>query len=62
MTPDERVEHQRKMRSFTTFEACRAYQVEHHAKMAERALHSGVTLMRNVGSGCELLRLRGQLK
>lgn len=62
MTPDERVEHQRKMRSFTTYGACRAYQDEHHAQMAERALRSGVTLKRNAGSGCEQLRQRGQLK
>lgn len=62
MTADERIEHQRKMRSFKTYEACSAYQDEHHAQMAERALRSGVVLKRNAASGCEQLRQRGQLK
>jgi hypothetical protein len=60
MTPDERIEHQRKMRSFNTYEACRAYQDEHHSQMAERALRAGVTLDRHAGSGCEQLRRQGK--
>lgn len=62
MTPDERVEHQRQMRSFKTLDECRVYQDEHHARMAERALRSGVVLERNAGSGCEQLRQRGKFK
>lgn len=62
MTPDERVEHQRQMRSFKTLDECRAYQDEHHARMAERAAKEGVALKRNEGSGCEQLRQRGKLK
>jgi len=62
MTPDERVEHQRQMRSFKTLDECRAYQGEHHALMAERALRSGVVLKRKAGSGCEQLRQRGKFK
>ena len=62
MTPDERIEHQRRMRSFESYEECRAYQAEHHALMAERALREGVTLKRKTASGCEQLRQRGNLK
>ena len=62
MTPDERVEHQRRMRSFETYEECSTYQAEHHVRMAERALQSGVVLERKAESGCEQLRQRGNLK
>lgn len=62
MTPDERIEHQRRMRSFETYEECSAYQAEHHARMAERALREGVALERKAESGCEQLRQRGRLK
>jgi len=62
MTPDERVEHQRRMRSFDTFEACKSYQAEQHAQMAERALKEGVVLQPKPDSGCEQLRQRGNLK
>ena len=62
MTPDERIEHQRRMRSFESYEECNAYQAEHHALMAERALREGVTLKRKTESGCEQLRQRGSLK
>jgi hypothetical protein len=60
MTPDERIEHQRRMRSFETYEECKAYQSAHHARMAERALREGVVLERNEESGCEQLRQRGK--
>lgn len=60
MTPDERVEHQRRMRSFETYEECKTYQAEHHARMAERALREGVVLERKAKSGCEQLRQRGK--
>lgn len=62
MTPDERIEHQRRMRSFESYEECRSYQAEHHALMAERALRKGVNLERKTESGCEQLRQRGNLK
>lgn len=62
MTPDERIEHQRRMRSFGSYEECSAYQAEHHALMAERALREGVELKRKTESGCEQLRQRGNLK
>jgi hypothetical protein len=37
MTPEERIEHQAKVRGFKTYDECRAYQVEHHRLMEERA-------------------------
>ncbi|MDP2827610.1 MAG: hypothetical protein Q8O37_03290 [Sulfuricellaceae bacterium] len=62
MTPNERVDHQRRMRSFDRYEDCRAYQAEHHALMAERAQKAGVTLEQREHSGCEQLRNRGKLQ
>ncbi|MDO8208225.1 MAG: hypothetical protein Q7T38_10490 [Gallionella sp.] len=61
MTPDERIEHQRHMRSLDTYEECKTYQAEHHARMAERARREGVILERKNQSRCEQLRSRGRL-
>ena len=41
MSPAERIEHQRRLRSFTDYEACRAYQQAHHAQLEARAQTSG---------------------
>lgn len=62
MTPDERIEHQRRMRSFQSYEACKTYQAEHHALMAERARQSGVTLTPKAQSACDQLRAKGRLQ
>lgn len=64
MTPEERVEHQTKMRSFKTYDECKAYQGEHHALMQARATEKGVTLPlgRPGGFGCENMKARGFLK
>jgi hypothetical protein len=63
MSQEERVEHQRRMRSFETFEACAAYQAEHHALIAERARRAGVELGPGKGRGtCEELKAQGRLK
>ncbi len=62
MTPDERVEHQRRMRGFNSLAECRAYQEAHHQRMAERAARAGATLRRKAGSGCEQLQQKGKLK
>ena len=62
MSPDERVEHQRRMRSFTRYDECKAYQAEHHALMAERARQAGVVLEPHEDAGCEQLRARGRLQ
>jgi len=44
MSPEERIEHQRRIRSFTTLEECRSYQLFHHRLMEERARQRGVAL------------------
>lgn len=62
MTPQEREEHQRRMRSFTSYDQCKAYQAEHHAAIAERARQAGVSLQPRPDSGCEQLRARGRLQ
>lgn len=62
MTPKERVEHQRRMRSFSSYEECKAYQAEHHASMAERARQSGVALTPKAQAGCDQLRANGRLQ
>lgn len=62
MTPDERIEHQRRMRSFATYEECKAYQTEHHALMAARARQQGVELQPRPKSGCEQLQRRGKFQ
>lgn len=62
MSPEERIEHQRRMRSFASYDECRAYQAEHHALMAERARQAGVVLEPRDESGCEQLRARGRLQ
>ncbi len=62
MSPDERVEHQRLMRSFTTYQECKAYQKKRHAEMAARALQAGVVLEAAKESGCDKLRARGRLE
>jgi hypothetical protein len=42
MTPEERIEHQAKVRGFARYDACRSYQIEHHRLMAERAEQRGL--------------------
>ena len=61
MTPAERVEHQRTLRSFTRYDDCVAYQREHHARMAERARRDGAELKPH-RSVCDELRAAGQLR
>lgn len=62
MTPNERVEHQRRMRSFSSYEECKAYQVLHHAQMAARARQQGIELQPRAASGCEQLQRRGKFQ
>ncbi len=63
MTPEERVEHQNKMRGFTTYDECKAYQEAHHQAMEARAKEKGVTLPATAGGyGCDNMRARGFLK
>lgn len=51
MSPEERIEHQAKIRSFTKLEECRSYQVSHHQLMEERAQQRGLAL---AGSGRDI--------
>lgn len=44
MTPPERIEHQARIRSFSTWEACLAYQQAHHLEMESRAKEKGLAL------------------
>lgn len=64
MTPEERTEHQNKMRSFKTYDECKAYQEEHHKQMEARAKEKGVTLPmgKTGGYGCDNMKARGFLK
>jgi hypothetical protein len=64
MTPQERTEHQTRMRSFKTYEECKVYQEEHHQQMEARAKEKGTTLSarRAGGFGCDNMKARGYLK
>jgi len=63
MTPAERTEHQTKMRSFKTYDECKAYQEEHHTQMEARAKEKNVTLpAMGSGYGCDNMKKRGYLK
>lgn len=42
MTPQERQEHQTRMRSMTSHEECKAYAEQHHQAMAARAKDKGL--------------------
>ncbi len=62
MTPDERIEHQRRMRGFKSYPQCLSYQAEHHTRMLKRAQQAGVSLLPRRQSGCDQLRKKGYLK
>ncbi|GAB3543095.1 hypothetical protein GCM10027343_16160 [Noviherbaspirillum agri] len=44
MSPEERIAHQAKMRSFENYEECSRYQLEHQRLMEARAAQQGVQL------------------
>ena len=44
MTPEERTEHQNKMRSLKNEQEREQFRIEHHKKMQERAKEKGMTL------------------
>jgi hypothetical protein len=56
MSPEERIEHQAIVRGFTSYDACRAYQIDHHRLMEERATQRG--LLRPGGGHDFCARLR----
>jgi hypothetical protein len=56
MTPEERVEHQARVRRFKTLDECRAYQQEHHREMELRASARGSALRSGGRDICEHLK------
>lgn len=62
MAPGERIEHQRHMRSFDGYKACKSYQTEHHNRMSKRGRRLGVPLKQAPHSGCNQLRRKGKLR
>lgn len=56
MTPEERIEHQTRIRGFTTQDECRSYQVSHHQLMEERARQRGMALPGGGQDICEHLK------
>ena len=60
MTPEERRQHQEKMRGFKDQQACQAYMDDHHKKMQERAKEQGKALpFEGPGRGCNFLPKQG---
>ncbi|QID19350.1 hypothetical protein G3580_18060 [Nitrogeniibacter mangrovi] len=56
MSPEERIEHQARIRSFTDYDACHAYQLEHHRLMEARAAERGLRLPSVRRDACAHLR------
>ncbi|HVK55208.1 MAG TPA: hypothetical protein VM532_09295 [Burkholderiales bacterium] len=56
MSPEERLEHQAKIRAFRSYDACHAYQLQHHRVMAARAAEKGLQLPAERRDFCEHLR------
>lgn len=56
MSPEERIEHQARIRGFRTYDDCHAYQVEHHQIMAARAAEKRLQLPEKGRDICEHLR------
>lgn len=62
MTPQERTEHQAKMRAVKTYDECKLLQAEQHADMQARAKEKGVTLNTPRQNGCDNMKARGFIK
>ena len=56
MTPEERIEHQSRIRGFKTYEECRSYQVAHHRIMEERARARSMALPQGRRDLCQHLQ------
>ncbi len=56
MTPEERIEHQARIRGFTTLAQCEAYRDEHHRQIEQRARQRGVSLREGGRDFCAHLR------
>lgn len=62
MTPEERTEHQTKLRAFTEYAACKEYVDEHHKQMEERAREKGVAVPVMLQNPCDTMKAKGILK
>lgn len=62
MTPAERVEYQRRLRGFSSYQACQDYQATHQARIRARARAAGVPLLAVDDSACDELRAQGSLR
>jgi len=64
MTQQERTDHQTRMRSFKTYDECKAYEADHHKQMEARAKERGTTMppMGKGNYGCDNLKAMGYLK
>lgn len=58
MTPEERIQHQARVRGFTGYADCEAYRVQHHALMVERARQRDLTLPEDRRDFCDRLKPR----
>lgn len=56
MSPEERIEHQARIRGFKTYEECQAYRSEHHRWMEARARERGALLRGGHRDFCAHLR------
>lgn len=62
LTPAERVEHQRRLRSFVALAECKAYLAQHHALIAERARRAGQDWTPRSPDTCDRLQQEGRLR
>ncbi len=62
MDPDERVEHQRRLRGLHSLEECRRHDAAHRRAMAERARRAGHALAAPPEDACAQLRAHGRLR
>ncbi|MGX7742255.1 hypothetical protein [Rhodopseudomonas parapalustris] len=56
MSPQERIEHQARVRNFTDYSACETYRAEHHALMVQRARERGLDLPGSGRDFCDHLK------
>lgn len=56
MSPEEHIEHQARIRGFSTLADCEAYREAHHLEMEARALRQGKTLAGGGRDFCAHLR------
>ncbi len=59
MTPEERIQHQARVRGFTDYESCEAYRRSHHEQMRLRAEERGLVLPQDGHDFCSHLKPHG---